>query len=92
MICKICEQDFEKKGMEKHHLVPKKKRQKEFRTKIIDVCSVCGDQIHKLFTRTELSTEYNTLEKLKASSKIQKWVEWYTKGNRSVCMKKKKRR
>lgn len=74
--------------MEKHHLNPKEKK-----GPTIPVCVACGDQLHLLFTRKELANKYNTLEKLLANEKVQKWIQWIrNKKDLSVCMKIKKRR
>ena len=96
IMCELCERDVLKEGSEKHHLIPGKRKWKKIRRKdikTIRVCWNCADQIHKLFTNSELRREYNTLEKLKASEKIQKWVAWINKTNKyKVCMKSLKRK
>jgi len=57
-----------------HHLEPGKKRR---RTQDgIRVCHQCGDQVHLMFTNRELRSQYNTLEKLLASGKVQRYVRW----------------
>lgn len=84
--CTICKRI--PSSLEKHHLDPKKRK-----GKTIPVCVDCADQVHQLFTNKELGREYNTLEKLLASPKIQKWVEWIKNKKRfGICMKTKKRR
>jgi len=76
--------------IEKHHLTPKSRGGKEKETLLI--CVDCGDQIHKLFTNKELDKEFNTLEKLLADPRIQKWKEWVKNKKFGICMKNKKRR
>jgi len=72
--CQICER--ENIHVEDHHLIPKDKRSEK-----IKVCQPCADQIHTLFTNVELAQNYNTLEKLKSSPQIQKFVKWLRKQN-----------
>ena len=91
MICQLCARDVNQ--LTKHHLIPKQKinRRKWRRSyrkfekppweRKIDVCIPCGKQIHALFTNKELKKEYNTLEALKSSPKIQKWINWVIKKN-----------
>lgn len=85
--------------MEKHHLIPqalhhRSKYAKVDVNKTIDVCVCCGDQLHQFFNEKELANEYDTLEKIMANDRIQKWVNWIQKrpNDFSVCMKSKKRR
>ncbi|CAK0868844.1 unnamed protein product [Prorocentrum cordatum] len=40
------------------------------------VCSQCHSYIHKIAPNTGLAKEYNTLEKIRADDRIQRWVEW----------------
>ena len=77
--CVICG----RQAQEKHHLVPGE-------PDTIDVCVDCGDQIHLLFSRSELRYSYNTIEKLLASERIQKWIKFVRRQNGRVCMKTKK--
>ena len=91
--CELCERDVPSKRIEKHHFEPKKKKQKEGSVNVALVCNPCGDQLHQLFTNKELEKEYNTIEKLKAHPKVQKWIAWVRKNNpTNVCMKRKKRK
>lgn len=90
MLCQICKREVE--YYEKHHLYPIKTRRKSEET--IIVCNSCGDNIHLLFTNNELQKEYNTLEKLLNSERLQKYIQWISNKpeSYSVCCKKKKRR
>lgn len=58
--------------IERHHLKPKSCGGKG----TLLVCRDCADQIHLLFTNKQLERDYNTLEKLLAHPKIQKWQKW----------------
>jgi len=88
MICPICERTSTTEYIEKHHLTPRSRGGK----KTLLICIDCGDQIHKLFTNKKLDKEFNTLEKLLADPKIQKWKEWVKNKKFGICMKSKKRR
>lgn len=91
MICPICERTPPHAALvEKHHLKPKSRGGKG--TETLLVCKDCADQIHLLFTNKELEREYDTLEKLLAHPKIQKWRKWVKNKKFGVCMKTKKRR
>ena len=88
--CPICKRDVPPEYQEKHHLVPKAKKGKE----TVIVCCSCGDQLHQIFTNKELTKQYNTVAKILANDKIQKWVKWIQKrpDHYSVCMARKKKR
>ncbi len=78
-ICELC-----KRGdviLNRHHLVPKQKKGKNKLDNFIDTCIPCSKQIHALFTNKELKREYNSLETLKSSKKIRKWIKWVRKKN-----------
>ena len=64
----------------RHHLVPKQKGGMHQPT--IDVCGACGSHVHKMFTNKDLATKYNTLEKLKDTDEIKKWIKWVSKTDR----------
>ena len=76
MMCQLCEREVQ--NPTKHHLIPK---QKNTDGRTIDVCVPCSKQIHALFTNKELKHNFDTLDKLKGSEKIQKWIEWVRKKN-----------
>jgi len=71
MKCSICQRDFEK--LEKHHFEAGRKKKSDDGIK---VCHQCGDQLHLMFSNRELRNKYNTLEKILAEPKVQKYIEW----------------
>jgi len=92
MRCELCAREGEDVSQfEAHHLEPASKRKT---SETITVCRQCGDQIHNLFQNFELKTRFNTLEKLLADERIQKWLAWVGKQplGHHVGMAKKKRR
>jgi hypothetical protein len=88
MPCSLCCRDTE--SLEKHHFeAGRRKKSNEG----IAVCHQCGDQLHLMFTNRDLRTKYNSLEKILADPKVQKYIEW-VKGKpveTHYTMKKKKR-
>jgi hypothetical protein len=85
--CSICNREVD--VIEKHHLTPKVKKG----TETIPVCPPCGDQLHQLFSIQELKYLYNTLDKILANEKVQKWIKFISKRkDNSVCMKRKKKK
>lgn len=85
--CALCERHTPWEYLEKHHTTPKSRKGKE----TVWVCCDCGNQVHKLFTNKELERQFNTVEKLKADPRIQKWIEWIKDKKRfGMCMKSKK--
>ena len=83
MKCVFC--DFEE-NLTEHHLFPKC-RHKRFRGKYtsaqlnetILLCRTCHNQLHDLITETDLAKSYNSIEKLKENSSVQKWISWIRK-------------
>ena len=72
-----------------HHLIPRalhkrpryKKRytKEELRTLGIDVCQLCHNGLHDLFTKHELGESYMTKEALLEHPAVQKHVAWVRK-------------
>jgi 5-methylcytosine-specific restriction endonuclease McrA len=84
--CELCEKEFEKINLTKHHLVPKqvKNRHPEKNTsETILLCSTCHKQIHATLPEKELAKNFYTLEKLKNHPKISAFIKWIQKRNPS---------
>ena len=92
MNCPICKRLVPDNCQERHHLKPRTKGKLGKET--VTVCLSCGDQLHKLFSLKELDRDYNTVEKIVANEKVQKWVAWISKKplEFSICTSSKKRR
>ena len=87
--CSICDRATPLEYGGRHHLIPYCKKGKV----TIPVCVDCGSQIHKLFTISELTHRYNTLEALLAHPDIRNWIGWIRKRKEfGFCMKGKKKR
>ncbi|EGJ50615.1 hypothetical protein V6C53_10910 [Desulfocurvibacter africanus] len=69
----------------RHHLFPRSlhrrlKRKKDARAQdlreIVDLCAPCHIRIHQIFSEKELASEYNSLERLLADTRVQNWLCW----------------
>lgn len=87
MMCELCEREVSE--TEFHHFFPGKKRRKD--DSGVDICLSCGDQIHLMFSNTELRNKLNNLQSLKeAMHTYIKWIQ--DKPESRFSMKKKKRK
>jgi len=77
-ICVICDRKLgSEKLISKHHLIPKSRGGKN--TETILIHNMCHQKIHSVFTEKELKAEYHTVEKLKSSEEMAKFVKWISK-------------
>lgn len=84
--CELCERE---RTTTFHHLVPKKTHRrskvkklhtKEYMTSVgVDLCHDCHKYVHKLYDHMTLALEYYTLELLKSSEELMKFVDWVKK-------------
>lgn len=75
MICSICKRESDDKSFfEFHHYEPIASRRKT--DDGIQVCVQCGDQLHLLFSNTELRLQFNSLNLLLGNERLQKYVNW----------------
>lgn len=85
MKCSLCNRDVSK--LHSHHLFPKKlMKSKNPRIYIhkygiapnlrANLCTDCTKIVHSTHTLKELGSIYNTIEKLKRSPKIVKYLRW----------------
>lgn len=85
MKCQLCDRDVSE--LEFHHFFPGKKRRID--DSGIDVCKMCGDQIHLMFTNQELRSKYHDLSSLKQA--MHKYILWIQKKpEQQFCVKRKK--
>jgi hypothetical protein len=71
-ICPLCDRAVPKSQRDEHHLIPKSHGGRQ--TAILH--RICHQQIHALFTETELARQYNTVEKLKLQVGVMGFIEW----------------
>jgi len=83
--CELCKRDVQ--TLYGHHLVPRKflrsKIPKQYIMKYQDdpnrkakLCVDCNKIVHALHKLKELAKQYDTMEKLRKSPKIQAYVKW----------------
>ncbi|MCA9074083.1 MAG: hypothetical protein KDA93_03550 [Planctomycetaceae bacterium] len=70
--CVVCEHEYPRSELTKHHLVPKSRRGKE----TVLTCRACHSQIHALFTEKELERHYGTQDLLLDAEALQPWIAW----------------
>jgi DNA-binding sugar fermentation-stimulating protein len=88
-VCELCKREVE--VLTRHHLKPKARG--GAKGMHVMVCLSCKDMIHRLIPNKELDREYDTLEKLLANKKVQKYVKWISNKKKeriTIATKKKK--
>lgn len=89
-ICQICRRELGANNISKHHLVPKSRGGKDGDT--IMIHNICHQKIHSLFTEKELSEHYDTVDKLRASEEMYKFIKWVSKKDPSFYQRNKRAR
>ena len=72
LLCPICDRPIPDLQKDAHHFIPKSKGGKA--TEYLH--RICHQQIHALFTETQLARELNTAEAIKERQEIQKFIDW----------------
>lgn len=87
-ICQLCGRETSE--LTKHHLIPKEKGGKDYHT--ADLCRTCHDQIHALFTNSELSYRLYSIDRLKEDIKVQRYLKFIMNhpGDTHIPIKKSK--
>lgn len=67
--CELCGRSVETTT---HHLTPKDRKN----SATTELCEPCHRQVHATFTHHELKHEYNSIEALRASDELSKFVQW----------------
>jgi 5-methylcytosine-specific restriction endonuclease McrA len=72
VLCPLCERVIPDDQKDDHHLVPKSKGGKQ------TVClhRVCHNQIHAIFTDSQLAKKFSTIEAILEDPAVQKFVAW----------------
>lgn len=83
--CAFCKRNVPTRG---HHVVPRCKGGRE----IAPTCHSCEDFIHKTWTHNELRDEFNTVEKILADERFQKFLRWLYKQHNSAVFKTRRNR
>jgi 5-methylcytosine-specific restriction enzyme A len=62
-------------GISKHHLVPRS----EGGTATVALCAVCHSTLHRFFTNRTLANELNTIEALRRTPEVARYLAWVRK-------------
>ena len=74
-ICALCEREVS--YITYHHLIPKAEGGKH--TDQIPLCQPCHSTIHRTYSNKELAKVFNSVQTLKTSDKLQKYLIWIKK-------------
>ena len=83
--CVFCERTVPTRG---HHVVPRCKGGRE----IAPTCHSCEDFIHKNWTHNQLRDDYNTVAKIRADERFQKFLKWLYKQQGNAVFKSRRNR
>ncbi len=72
VICPLCERSIPKSQRDEHHLIPKSHGGRH--TAVLH--RICHQQIHAIFTETELARQYSTIELLKQQEEMAGFIAW----------------
>lgn len=71
-----------------HHVVPRCKGGRE----IAPTCHSCEDFIHKTWTHNALRDEFNTVERIRADERFQKFLRWLRRQSKETVFKSRRNR
>lgn len=74
--CPMCERKHIKDHMTFHHLLPSAKGEGKGEPTIY-ICKTCHVVVHDCYTNKELREQYNTIEAILSSKKIQQMLKLY---------------
>lgn len=87
-VCEICGRE---KPLTFHHLIPRAKHGKrvirerferpDLKARGIWVCHLCHRQIHRFFDNRRLAEELNTVERLRETPEMLRYIAWARKLN-----------
>jgi len=83
--CSFCGRVVQTRG---HHVVPKSKGGRE----IVPTCHSCEDFIHKTWSHKELRDTFNTVEKIRADERLQRFLAWLRKQDATAVHRSKRAR
>lgn len=81
--CVFCLRKVPTRG---HHVVPRCKGGRE----IAPTCHSCEDFIHKTWTHNQLRDDFNTVEKVRADERFQKFLRWLHKQKTETVFKSRR--
>ena len=81
----FCQRQVPTRG---HHVVPRCKGGRE----IVPACHSCEDFIHKTWSHNELRDVFNTVEKILADGRFQKFLRWLRRQQDEAVFKTRRNR
>lgn len=75
--CGLCEREFPRSRLTKHHCLPRSKGGKTEDVELL--CSQCHSMVHCTYTNKTLADIYATLEELRAAPELAKYLRWVRK-------------
>jgi hypothetical protein len=85
----------------RHHLVPRSvhgrsRTQRSFtrneRLMVVFLCRACHKQLHAVFTKSELATEYSSIKALAAHPEMARFIQWVARQSPTVDVRVRPRR
>ncbi|ADJ15584.1 hypothetical protein [Halalkalicoccus jeotgali] len=76
MGCELCGRAVETTT---HHLIPKNRTE----SPTARLCQPCHKQVHATFTHHELKQEYDTVEALRGAERLQSFLAWIRKTDKT---------
>ena len=83
--CVFCLRHVPTRG---HHVVPRCKGGRE----IVPTCHSCEDFIHKTWSHNELRDNFNSVERICADQRFQKFLRWLHKQKTETVFKSRRNR
>ena len=83
--CAFCQRKVPTRG---HHVVPRCRGGRD----TAPTCHSCEDFIHKTWTHNELRDTFNTVEKIQADPRFQKFLRWLYKQQESAFFRTRRNR
>lgn len=88
--CSLCERPFERKGLTKHHCLPREKGGAQDDVSLL--CPQCHGMVHATYTNGTLAAAYPTIEQLRQAPELTGFLKWVRKQPPSRRTRNKPRR
>lgn len=88
--CGLCGRGFERRGLTKHHCLPKSKGGTPDDVELL--CGQCHSMVHCTYENATLEALYPTLADLRKAPELQKFIRWVRKQPASRRTRNRSRR
>jgi hypothetical protein len=75
--CRLCHRPFERKGLTKHHCLPRQKGGDVDDVELL--CGQCHGMVHATYTNATLAALYPTIDKLRLAPELAPYLKWVRK-------------